>query len=267
MNYERIEAVNWSLLREMETSPRALRWRADHPREDTPTLRLGRAVHCAILEPDEYAARYLIRPSHVDARTAAGKAWLVEAAERGVDVLTAAESETVAECAAAVLDHRVASALLAGTRREVPLIWTDPATGLDCKARLDAVGLGGQGDTFGVPRVVDLKTTRDLGAFARGAARYLYHGQLAWYLDAAITAGLVPEDAQAYLVAVESVGPYDVACWRVGAEALAAGRALWRRLLGLYAECQRAGEWPGAHETIEVLELPPWAAGVEGEEW
>ena len=143
-----------------------------------------------------------------------------------------------------------------GTRREESIVWT--VDGVQCKGRIDAIA---------DDRIVDLKTTRDLQIFVRrDAAQMLYHGQLAWYLDGAIAAGACSPDAAAYVVAVETTDPYDVACFRLGEQSLDAGRALWRRLLDEWVTCRDAGVWLGQYPSETVLEMPSWAAGMRLED-
>ncbi|MFA5154787.1 MAG: PD-(D/E)XK nuclease-like domain-containing protein, partial [Clostridia bacterium] len=196
LKYESIKALNWSSLKEVATSPRAYRWRQDHPREDTAALAMGRAVHCAILEPAEFEERYIVRPDGVDLRTKEGKAWRTDAEASGREILTAEQGETVEECVASVGAHPDVAGLLEGCLVEQVVTWTDPATGVECKGRLDALTRR---------QVIDLKTTRELVRFESDAARLLYHGQLAWYLDGARAAGVVDPDAKAWIVAVETV--------------------------------------------------------------
>jgi hypothetical protein len=165
---------------------------------------LGRATHCAVLEPLKFDQRYIIRQRDVDGRTKAGKAWLSTVEPSGLEVLTNVDAATVWVCREAVMAHEAAAQLLAlAYAREFPIEWVDPPTGVRCKGRLDALlgGLGHHG-------VVDLKTTsRGLGAFPHEAARLMYHGQMAWYLDGAIAAGELEPGARAYIIAVETTGP------------------------------------------------------------
>jgi exodeoxyribonuclease VIII len=257
LKYESIKALNWSSLKEVSTSPRAYRWRQDHPREDTAALAMGRAVHCAILEPAEFAARYIVRPADIDGRTKAGKAWLDDARASGREVLTADQGETVEECVASVRAHHDVAELLEGCATEQVVTWTDPGTGVACKGRLDAL----------TPRtVIDLKTTRELARFEQDAARLLYHAQVAWYLDGARAAGVVDDDARAWIVAVETVGPFDCGPLEVAGADLDAGREVYRRLLDTWVSCRETGEWYGRIPVGRRLELPRWAPGFEPEE-
>ena len=45
---------------------------AANPQKETPALVIGSAVHCAVLEPEEFGKRYAVGP-RVDRRTKAGK--------------------------------------------------------------------------------------------------------------------------------------------------------------------------------------------------
>lgn len=243
--YDSIDAVNWSTLKEMVRSPAAYRYVLDHPREDNPRFALGRAVHAAVLEPHVFASEYVI----YDGRRA-GKDWeRFRAQHEDRTILTIPEYETARAAAAAVAAHPEVQRLFTGLHCEVPLVWTDPDTGILCKGRMDGAG----------PEVVlDLKTTKDASARAFGldAARYQYHGQLAWYaagLRAAYGWGPIP-----YLIAVEVSPPYLVAVYRVPDDVLYQGELLYRSYLSRLAECRKRGRWPGLPAGVQDLEFPAW---------
>lgn len=196
--------------------------------------------------------------------TSEGKRWLAEwraSLALGCEVLSADDHALAETCARSVRAHRHAAALLAEGHAEVSLSWeTD---GVPCGGRLDWIGRC----------VVDLKTTRreSLREIAADCARYLYHGQLAWYHDGAVAAGAVAADSTPHLIAVQTCEPYDVAVLRVPPAVLEIGRSLYRALLARYRECQAAGWWPGIAPEVVDLDLPHWAAGGDGgdaaEEW
>jgi len=58
---------------------------------------------------------------------------------------------------------------------------------------------------------------------------------------------------------VESSWPHQAAAYMLGDDALDAARRENRRLLGLYAECKRTGQWPGYASAITLIQLPRWA--------
>ena len=255
MRYRDIDALNWSSLKAMHESPALYRWRQEHPRPDTAAYLLGRAVHCAILEPDDLLDRYVGRPEGLDLRTKDGKTWREDVGER--EVLTAAQWSTVQACALSVAAHGPASEVLSGTDREVAVTWV--LDGVECKGRVDALH---------ADRLVDLKTTRGLGRFVRDSASYLYHAQLAWYLDGAVAADALRPEAEVYIVAVETSEPYDCACYRVPGWVLEVGRGIYQRCLADLRVCEHTGIWPGRHPGVVDLDLPRWAdPGADDEGW
>lgn len=254
--YDALRGLNWSTLKHMATSALACRWAMDHADDrDTPAKLLGRAEHCATLEPAEYERRYVVRPAGMNFTTKAGKAWR-DAVPEGVDILTAEQDDLCRGMAAAVRANDDARAIIEGTEHEVPLSWS--AMGVPCKGRLDMLSR----------RVVaDLKTCRDLARFERDSAEMLYHGQLAWYLDGAIAAGRADDDAEARIIAVQSTPPHDVAVLRLGGYVTSVGRELWRKLLSDWIVCDRMGSWPGRLPGVTELDLPRWADPGAQEEY
>lgn len=258
MDYESIKALNWSSLREIAVSPRQYQHRMSAPREDTRAMALGRAVHAFVLEPERFTRDYGVMPDFGDQRTKAAKeakaAWVADL-RPGVEYLPIDDYEGVIGMGAAVADHRVARDVLSGVRAEVVATWSDSGTGLACKGRLDGIAGG---------RVVELKSARSVGRrFCADAADRLYHGQVAYYHDGAIAAGLLPADAPPpVIVAVASAAPYDVQVLELSAATLEAGRALYRSCLARWQECEAAGVWPGCAPDLQVWDLPGWALGV-----
>lgn len=278
MDYSKIAALNFSSLKHVQDSPLHYWHREQHPSDDdTPSKRLGRATHCLTLEPDAFESRYVVgqgkrctamtkkgdRCSHqalpladhcgVHDGQAEAAVWLLD--HPGVEVLTADEGDTAVACRNAVAGHSDAARLLHGApSREVVVQWTDADTGVACKGRLDAVGPSS---------VVDLKTTgKGLGNFGRDAGSLLYHAQVAWYLDGARAAGVVSDSAGAYIIAVETAAPWDVAAFEVAGAELDAGRELYRRMIDTWVSCRETGDWYGRYPVLTRLELPRWAPGM-----
>lgn len=261
--YDAINAVNWSSLVHLATSAKLLDWRRTHPRIETPALRVGAALHCAILEPERFPAAYITRPDLGDGRTKAGRIRRAEWNARRdpcAVVLDADEYELVARCAESARAHPAVRDALRGGCAEETVTWTDEETGLACKGRLDYLA----------PTILlDLKSTRaeTVDGFGREIAGRLYHGQLAFYMDGASAARRIHASAsQALIVGLQTVEPYDVIPARLGSEWIERGRSLYRSLLRRYADCQAAGWWPGIAPGVVDLQVPPWAAGGDDNE-
>lgn len=249
--YQQIDAVNWSTLRYLDRSPRHYLHAKNTKREDTPAMRLGRAVHCAVLEPERFKADYLVWSGGIRR----GKAWdeFLEAAG-DKETLSLSEAEECQAISDAVRFDPDAAALLSGGSAEHPLFWTDAETGLHCKSRLDYLGPDAR-------FVVDLKTTRNAHprAFGRSAGDSLYYGQLAFYAEGVLaTTGRLP---MLHLVAVENEAPYVTQVYTLSDDDVEVGRAKVRELLRRLAECRSTDTWPGYATGPLPLWLPSWITG------
>ena len=249
--YEDIQAVNWSTLKSLRVSPLQYRHDLERPRDPTPAMRMGVAIHMLALEPERFDAAYAVWDGH-----RRGKAW-TEFRDDHADryILTREEYERAHAAAAAVVTHPLARRhiIRADLETERVLTWTDPETGLPCKGRCDLAG----------PRLAELKSTGDLTPhrFGAMAARLGYHGQLAFYEDGLRANGFEITDSPV-LIAVQQDAPHDVAVYTVPHDVVDMGRRLYRRLLRLLRDCIEADSWPGLCTDEELtLWLPPWADG------
>lgn len=261
MIYEDIRALNWSTLKHLAVSPKMLKFRAQHPAKDTDALALGRAIHLALLEPEKWAG-CVRTPDFGDQRYKENKgrkaAWLAENAAR--ITLDADTYDTAVRCAEEIRAHREAMDLLVGGRHEHVIEWVDSETGIKCKARLDNL----------LQRwIADIKSTRHQTPrdFLRDGTKLLYYGQLAWYHDGAIAAGVLPATAELpAIVAPQTVEPYDVMPFRMTKNAYWAGQRLWQTLIRRYADCTAADWWPGVAPRVLDFDVMPWAQTGDDEQ-
>ena len=253
------KAISWSSLKNIAISPMHYQHALKHKERKTAYIE-GGAIHTLVLEPDEFNARYALCEVKRDERHKAYQAWMEEHPEQ--EPLTVKEWNHAHGAAEAVMQHPVARGIMSGGRREEPLEWTDPDTGLLCRARTDYI----------TPSyVAELKSAQDPEPrnFTRDCARYMYHGQLGMYQTGATTLRKIDGKEMPYIVAVAKEPPYDVACYRMKPEDLAAGRQLVLRLMRLLETCIATDTWPGVAPDLLYLDLPPWAPGLrdESEEW
>jgi hypothetical protein len=248
--YDAIDAMRWSRLKLMAKSP--LAFHAYQPGGDSPAMRLGRAIHTAVLEPERFKERHPV----FQGAQRRGKVWDEFAAEHaGADVLSLDEYHRASMAAESVRSHPVARRFFEQRgHSEQVITWSEPTTHVMCKAKIDRVG----------EQLIELIELKSVGSmdfepfrFSAHFARLLYHGQVAFYADGLVEGiGLrVPP----VVIAVESDEPYDVAVYEIPGETIAAGRTLYQRLLRRYVECTRAGKWPGVCEQEIRLDLPRWA--------
>ncbi len=252
-DYDKLDAVNWSKLKLLARSPAHYRNAPLEPREDTDFLRLGRAVHAAVFEPETFEARFV----RFGGKVRRGHEWddfAEQAAALDQTILTADQWADATVIADAVRLHPVAGPLVRGGRPAHPLPWTHkvephdhlPGYAIACKGRVDYL----RPDC-----IVDLKTTRDASpdAFGRQMFNLLGHGQAAWYRDGEGHA------LPFFFVAVEKAPPYAVQVYEVGADILDMGRELYCDLLGRLHACRADDSWPAYAEGVLPLELPRWA--------
>lgn len=254
--YFAIEAMSQSGAKEMLRSPYHFRYRRDNPRDPTPPMRFGTAVHEGVLEPATFADRVVAMPK-LNARTNAGRderdRFLAAHADRVV--LSAEDFARARRCIDAVNRHPAARHLLAGAEVETSLFWLDQRYQVPCKARLDARNHGG---------VIDLKTTTDASPdeWARSAASFGYHLQSAHYFSGC--EHLLDATPEFFChVCVESEAPHGVAVYAMPGNAVMAGAARMNEALRRYAEATRSGYWSSYPDTISSFTFPRWATRAD----
>ena len=256
--YRACRDLNWSLLKLIAKSPlhfyHAAQQREREDAAETPALRLGRATHAAILEPDRFASDWTVFHS---ARR--GKVWQAFKEENeGREILSSAEHHKASAMAEAVRARPELAALLSDGVAELSLRWEEIAPGHDeplrMKARLDWVKLEADGGLC----LVDVKTARDIGdrVFGTQAARLLYHGQMAHY--AAGLSKLTGLPVRTALLVVESEAPFDCGIYWLDEIAMECGRKRRRELIAKRVESMYQDGADGQIVGTQYLSLPDW---------
>ena len=223
-------------------------------REQTAAMRMGSLTHCAILEPAALERRYA--PTDLDRRGT--KAWDAEAlAAGGRELIKRDEWNTALAMRDAVHAHATARELLADAITERTLTWTDPETGVPCKARLDIYSV--------CP--ADLKTAADASpdGWGKAAIKDGYYLQAVHYLEGCRALGL-NADGMPFVV-VEKSFPHVVEVYELDPRLLdiTARRRInylhaWRIAVAARAQGIRLPGYTGA-AGIHQLTAPMWAMG------
>lgn len=230
-------------------------WVEGQDEEQTPALFFGSAFHCALLEPERYAATYAVEPDFGDCRFKANKQdrddW--RAANGHKTPIPEDMGDNIAAMVEAVRKHPLAGRIINGGKSEVTARWIDEATGLECKCRAD----------YFVEKkamVADVKSTLDArrDAFRKDVAKYTYHWQDALYREGFKAAGA--EVRHFVFIAVEKVKPHALAIYALDPEAVIHGATSVRSTINTLAECVKSGKFPGYSESIQSIDTPPWAA-------
>lgn len=245
--YQALDAVNWSTLKECRKSPLHYKHALSTPRQDRTSFKVGRAAHTALLEPHLFESAYAFWDG--DRRGNAFKAFEAEAIDAGRTVLKVEERDRCLAMAKAIREHPIAGPFFAAGEAEQVLVWTDPDTGLRCKGRVDWLSANA---------LVDVKSAADIGIhrFGANAARMGYHCQLAFYRRG--LRALERYVPQTWIVAVEAEAPHDVAPLTVSEDDLFVGDEEVGELLTKVAECRDSGIWPGQYAGAAPLLLPSW---------
>lgn len=275
--YRRWECASNSRLQCLLRSPAHLRAYLDGIDKDTPTKKLGRAIHCAVLEPDVFPTRYFRKPEpdpdrHLTDKgersenPASTKTYKLEvAALQGeypdADGLAAKDFDCCTGIRDSALAHPYVSPFLRGAgRAELSVVADDPVTGVRMKVRLD------WHTDFAGGSIIDLKSSLDggLADFERTILRMGYHLQASLYPSVARLAGLPVR--RFVVVPAEKEPPYAVAGYRVS-DGITAYVSLeqefsqLRALLELYRECTTTKRFPAYVEEIREIGIPDfgWA--------
>jgi exodeoxyribonuclease VIII len=226
-------------------------------REPSKSMMLGTMAHLAVLEPSKLDGAFVEKPEgkEGDFRTKEGKEW--KAKMGNTPILDADEARAVRGIRDSIAANKSARELLAETQSEVAL-FAEHRSGLWIKGRVDALKVV---DDMG-SAIVDVKTTSagaDYNTFSRQAASLNYHVSAAWYCHLAGLNGLPP--ARFYWIAVETSAPFAVAVYEIHPDALDLGVGMMNDALGLIAQCEDEGVWPGYSPEVQCLNLPSWVYG------
>lgn len=247
--------VSKSQLDDIAINPAVFQWRKTAPEDEEKkaALDMGTALHCILLEPEEFDQRFVISPKF-DRRTIEGKKraahFLEENGHSGKTVIEAEDHRKLKLMRASAFAHPAARFFLeADGHCEASIYWDDEQTGELCRIRPDRF-LKNQ------PVIVDVKKVADMERFARHVEEFRYHVQSEMYRDGFYQH--FNEYPQFVFIAVsESIdcGRYPVRVFQLDEEAAEVGHQLYRRDLNTYHQCKVSNSWGG----VEILSRPAWA--------
>lgn len=279
-DYLAVDAVSASGLKLLARSP----WHYRHRVESEPTRPMlrGTLAHCAVLEPDAMAARYVVLPSDAPRRPSrtqwAAKnpsqesrdamAWWTKFQEdsAGRELVSFEDYALCQQQLEAVNQCKELSDLLRSGDGEVSIFWIDKATGIYCKARPDWI----PSVVDGRVEPLDLKTCADESpsAFGRAAARLRYDLQAAHYV-AGIEQVMRVKVSNFVFGAVTSKAPILAVPYVLTDEVRDQGVEERHELMDRLAWCMRENQWPAYGSGFQLLDFPAYAkaSGEVEVEW
>lgn len=244
-------------------------------RDPTRDFELGIAVHCAILEPERFEARFvcgLARGKQSNADKAAHAMFALEQAAHYREVLSYAEYERALRIRDQLARKPWRQGLLGGAGvAELSILWTADESEVRCAARPDRLTLQYLHPRWSEPApvLVSLKTARSAtpDGFRRAISEHSYHVQARHELDGMAAhdprgwldpGTLEPRPEQYVWIVLEKQEPFDAALYSPSTEMLEAAELRLRHALALWSECEREGRWPGFPDVPELVDLLPW---------
>lgn len=236
-------------------SPATYIWNRDAPvdEEKTKALDMGTAIHCLLLEPDEFKDRFIIAPEF-NRRTTKGKEeeqeFISSCAELGKTIMTHEEGRKLNLMRDSVMAHPDARRLLEmDGHSEASIYWNDAETNELCRIRPDRI-------VNGMPVIIDAKKVDDMARFQRHIIEFGYHQQEAMYCDGFLNH--FGEEPMFLFLAVSSTvncGRYPVRVRPLHDELKQMGREMYRRNINEYHRCKVENDW---HD-YQPIEAPYWA--------
>ncbi|POE22838.1 exodeoxyribonuclease VIII [Pectobacterium odoriferum] len=249
-DYHADEGISKSKLDMVDKSSALIPWYKEAPidKEKLSALDMGSAIHCAVLEPDEFSKRFIKSPKF-NLRTNKGKldqeAFLVDCEDSGKTVLDYEQHRKINLMAGSIYAHPAARALLDMPGYSEPSIyWIDDETENLLKIRPDRL-------VKDRPIILDLKKTADMDRLLRWhIEEFRYHVQDAMYSDGAQHHFGEPYSF-VFIAVSETIdcGRYPVRVFTLEPSKKKRGHDLYRINLLTYSECKRTGHWGG----IEII--------------
>lgn len=248
------EALSSSGARKLlSTCPAKFKYELDNPPAPKDHFDIGHAAHRLVLGdgPD------LAVVDADDWRTKAARQERDEIREEGAVPLLRETYEQVQAMAAAIRQHPLAAALFDPEfgLPEQSLFWTDPDTGIQCRARYDWLPHNDGGRLL----VADYKTAIDASdrAFEKAVLTYRYDQQAEWYCDG-LKQAKYAKDVAFLFVVQEKSAPYLVNVCSLSDMWPYMAEHLNRKARRIFAECTASGEWPGYGPEPAVAMPPEW---------
>ncbi|WP_337022491.1 MULTISPECIES: PD-(D/E)XK nuclease-like domain-containing protein [unclassified Pantoea] len=247
--------VSKSQLDDIALDPSVYMWRKYAPvdEEKTRAQDMGSALHCMLLEPEEFERRFITAPVF-NRRTNQGKAdeqaFLDEVSGSGKTVMDAEQGRKLKLMRDSVLAHHASRYLLESEGHcESSIYWTDEETDELCRIRPDKF-------LTRAATIVDVKKVCDMHRFDRHIEEFRYHVQNAMYQE-----GFYQHFGErplfVFIAVSESIdcGRYPVRIFRLNPYDVEVGHSIFRQNLMTFHKCRLNEDWGG----IEEINRPEWA--------
>lgn len=246
--YDATVALNYSGSKKLLVSPLHYKQYLAEPAEETKALRIGSAIHAAILEPETFSSRYICGLD-VDKRTKAGK----EAAE--AFLATVGDKIVLSPDEFSLVTSVALSAIQALNRLGITFVETETMykvdyCGVPLKSAIDAVGEDGY--------LYDVKSCESAAPTFTGALGaikgYKYNLQAHFYRTVyELATGKRPRGFR--FLFIEKEPPYATAIYEIGPNLMSYAVADFEAAVKLYQAGINFDSWPGYPDEPQVIDI------------
>lgn len=227
--------LSFSSLKQFDVSPNHFIHYKNKKRVSTTAMTRGSALHCMVLEPDEFEKRYFIAPNF----RRGTKAWDECLAAAGTrEIIKDSEHEGIERMASAVMENRHAREIITN------------ATAFEQHVEFEFNGIPFHGFIDIVGNVVaDLKSTQDVSkrGFQKTIFSYKYHWQAALYLRA------IGMENEFMFIGIEANAPHNVMVYRMPKSVI---DIAVRELIDITNKFKAWDGMPQSYDT-EIIDIEP----------
>lgn len=243
--YHAFAAMGSSDIRDFIRSPRLFRDRMDGllPVAESEAMAFGTAFHCAVLEPEKFAAGYVTKPDGMSLATKEGKAWRDQ--HEGATIISAKDQTRIDFMLARMPAE--AKALLSGGKSEVT--FRVGLAGFQAQCRADHI-------SEDLTMMSDLKTISAIEKVEKEIFNRGYHIQARWYQRVVQSeTGKIPEFR---LVFCESAAPYRWKIVQLDADYFMLADEKIEAALADIAKREKSEDWSDPSDLHLVASPPSW---------
>ncbi len=248
--YHAFPAMSATGLKEFRKGPGYFKHWRENPGEDTQARLEGRLVHMSLGEPDRLKQDVVVVDGH-RGRTDV-KEEIAHYKGQGLTVCKPEDMKMALETGAFCRKHpRIAELLRAGVA-ERTLLWKDPTTGAQCKARVDWMT-----PTMAMADWKTFDKVYDDDALEYQIRTMFYQFQSAWYLEGFYR--VYGRRARAFYHGfIRHEPPYDAAVREICQHSVEETIPYIQRALARYAECVQKNHWPMTAPDVGDIEVKPF---------
>ena len=251
VQYDALQCLNYSGMKELLKSPAHYQLYLNTVRPESKALRIGKLTHACVLQ-NELFQKYKPKPD-ADRRTKEGKEihqFFIDNLKEDEEAVDADEYETALKLGDAMsgLLNKYGVSKPVATEMTVLGIENEHCT---IKSSIDYVAEDKDGRVW----LYDLKTTDDASpkAFLRTAYQYNYHLQAATYLRTFEKYTKVRPMGFRFVVVEKET--YQGAIYDLGANIATDGIIKLENCIKTYTECVKSGVWPGYDNGLNIQTL------------